>query len=328
MTAKAEEEALRLQYSVRSAFFYRQRKNWQIQLSAVRKLDSSSYNWGDPAALGISRAAWSHVRACEIPACYVFCHPDVIASETSLIDYYLSICGLPKKGRQQLASVARAVTPSGDAGSPPSRAMAISQLFNTYMSALIDGDPEFSVDDALLLGAMNFGTQVNGSWRNEIGSEGERRVKELIVSDLTEKGVVTKLVARDGSSVAIEVHAPVYNVQSLFLANGYTITFGSDPDISLRSPGGALEAAVEVKAGLDRAGALERYGAAKKSFAKALSENKACTTIYLASCMTKRVKKDIAIDFLVRREFNLSEVFTEPAAKEEFLNYLRWLAHI
>lgn len=328
MTSNADTGALRLQYSVRCAFFYRQRKQWQALLSAIAKLDSQSYNWSDLAALGITPSAWSHVQKRAIAPCRVFCYPDVITSAPFLVDYYLSVCGLPKKGKQQLTSIARRSAGRAGSGNASSRALAISQQFNSYMSSLIDADPKFRVDDVLLLGAMNFGTQVNGSWRNEIGAAGDRRVKELIATYFLDAQLVTKLKGKGETDLGLESWGPIANLQSIVLVNGFAITFGSDPDVSLRSPEGVLEAAIEVKAGLDRAGALERYGAAKKSFDRALQENKASSTIYLASCITEGVRKAIANDRLVRREFDLSEVFINPKAREEFLTYLRWLAHL
>ena len=69
-------------------------------------------------------------------------------------------------------------------------------------------------------------------------------------------------------------------------------------------------AVVEIKAGIDPAGALERYGAAKKSFSKARRENRAVDTMCLG-LLTPRVKKDIQDDQLVTKEYEIGGIFAQ-----------------
>lgn len=176
---------------------------------------------------------------------------------------------------------------------------------------------------------MNFGTQVNGSWRNEIGKEGTRRVKELILTFFIEEKLVKEITVRDETILPpVRIAPPIENVQAFTVKNDYRIAFASEPDISIVSPSGSLEGAVEIKAGIDPAGALERYGVAKKSFDKALRENKACTTVYLASCITEGVKGVMADDRLVKQDFNLTKIFVDEGARSEFLRYIKWLMHL
>lgn len=54
------------------------------------------------------------------------------------------------------------------------------------------------------------------------------------------------------------------------LSNHTSILFSSEPDISLLNNQGTTIGVIEVKGGADPAGALERYGAAKKSFEESL----------------------------------------------------------
>lgn len=117
-------------------------------------------------------------------------------------------------------------------------------------------------------------------------------------------------------------------VKTISMSNGYKLLFGSEPDVSILNPKSVLEGCIEVKAGIDPAGALERYGAAKKSFDSALNRNKAAITVYLASCLTERVLKEMAKDRLVREHFNLTSILVDPKAKEEFIKYIRWMLHL
>lgn len=108
------------------------------------------------------------------------------------------------------------------------------------------------------------------------------------------------------------------------LANGYQFKFESEPDISVLDPDGLLVGAIEVKGGLDPAGALERYGAAKKSFDAAKAINKNCMTLYLSGAVTKEVEKRIADDRSVWKWVDLSQVLTDGRVRERFLQDVEW----
>ena len=85
---------------------------------------------------------------------------------------------------------------------------------------------------------------------------------------------------------------------------------------------------VEIKGGTDTAGALERYGAAKKSFDEALSRNPRVITVYLAGVITATVAQRIAADRAVRETFNLTDILAEESEKERFLNQVYWWMHL
>ena len=73
---------------------------------------------------------------------------------------------------------------------------------------------------------------------------------------------------------------------------------------------------------MDKAGAQTRYGEAKKSFGKALSVNPRCETIYLASCFTEAVLKQIETDGQVRKTYNLVDLLEAPTKRRKFLEEL------
>lgn len=83
-----------------------------------------------------------------------------------------------------------------------------------------------------------------------------------------------------------------------------------------------IQIAIEIKGSLDKAGAQTRYGEAKKSFGKALSENPRCFTVYLASCFTDAVVAQIRADGQVRRWFNLTSILYDDAERIRFLSTL------
>jgi hypothetical protein len=98
--------------------------------------------------------------------------------------------------------------------------------------------------------------------------------------------------------------------------------------VSIRNTEGVLKSTIEVKYGLDPAGALERYGAAKKSFEQATKENRRVHNIYLASCITPEVRNRIKEDRLVNEDFNLTEVLGNAEKRSEFLRRVEHLTTI
>ncbi|GAX37284.1 XcyI family restriction endonuclease [Nodularia sp. NIES-3585] len=90
-----------------------------------------------------------------------------------------------------------------------------------------------------------------------------------------------------------------------------SILFSSEPDISLLNNQGTTIAVIEVKGGKDPAGALERYGAAKKSFEEARRSNSEVITILVASCITDEVHTRIQNDSTISNYFNLTEILSE-----------------
>ena len=103
--------------------------------------------------------------------------------------------------------------------------------------------------------------------------------------------------------------------RGIMLANHTSILFSSEPDISLLNNQGTTVGVIEVKGGADPAGALERYGAAKKSFEEARRSNSAVKTILVASCITTEVHNRIQNDSTISTYFNLTEILSENSNK-------------
>ncbi len=86
-----------------------------------------------------------------------------------------------------------------------------------------------------------------------------------------------------------------------------------------------IRIAIEIKGSLDVAGAQTRYGEAKKTFAKQLALNPRCHTIYLASCFTDAVIRQIKADGHVRDWFNLTSILYDAAERKHFLQQLFYI---
>ncbi|MFQ5842778.1 MAG: XcyI family restriction endonuclease, partial [Thermodesulfobacteriota bacterium] len=236
----SQKEAERLQYSLRATFFYRRRKDFKNLVAVVNGIDSSQYDWSPPGKLGISSSSLKYVQDNKIDLCQVFCHPDVIVSKPTLIAYYRSLAVLPQKGAQRLAFGVKTLE-EGRGKLTNERATRLAKILNNYISSLVDGDPDFTIEGARAVGMMNYGAQLNGSWRNEIGNEGSRRVKELTLKHFLESNLVSKVNTREEPVSPPAAPPPLDDVQGFVATNGYSVVFGSEPDISIISPAGILE---------------------------------------------------------------------------------------
>lgn len=299
----------------------------------MQPLDPVAYSWDAPEALGISPLAWTNITTKHIHPSFIFCHPRVIQDNPRLIAYYRSLAAIPQKAIAKLAFGTSALEKRQGRPLTDSKALQLATVLNRHINAIIEADPEFSLHDIVPLFFASVGSQLNGSWRNQIDREGTRQVRELLLKGFLEQGLVRFLVWKDGTLSDPVSEWTVDDVKGIVAINGYRVFFGSEPDISILNPEGEeppdlLVGVVEVKCGLDPAGALERYGAAKKSFDEAFRRNKSVETIYLASCLTETVERRIAEDRSVRKTFNLIKVFFDPEEKHRFLDHIRWILHL
>jgi hypothetical protein len=104
---------------------------------------------------------------------------------------------------------------------------------------------------------------------------------------------------------------------------GNLMIFKSEPDIEMVDPTGKVLGGVEIKAGLDPAGALERLGAMLKSFDNILAVSPSAQTILVASCITDEVEKRIRESNIVKATFILTEITNDPTVSARFVNKIR-----
>jgi hypothetical protein len=323
-TEKAK-DAKQAQYRVKSALFYRRRSSF---IEAVRLLDSidpDKLKWDNHEDIGISQKAIDTVRANGIPLERVFCNPMVILKEPKLLLYYRSVAAVPQKGIRLFG----ADTTKYERGESvaPNKAVDFSKTINSFITDLIENDPKFTMEDIKTVSSMTYGSQLEGSWRNIVGEEGEQRIKQILMAFLRGKNVITSIIMKDSKQIPPSEPFDIDEVLQINLANGYWMKFGSDPDVSLFDPKSKLVAVVEIKGGLDPAGALERYGAAKKSFDDARRRNKSADTVYVA-LLTDTVQKRIKKDAFVTQEYELTDVYAGKQARTDFLERMLWLAHL
>ena len=121
----------------------------------------------------------------------------------------------------------------------------------------------------------NMGIGLDGTFRNIIGRDAENLVKTRITNWLASRS----LILRQNSDAT-----------RFDLPNGYSMRYGSEPDVLFHRASGASQrevATIEIKGGKDPAGALERLGAMQKSFEATPPD---CVNILVAGVVTPEMR--------------------------------------
>ncbi len=300
-------EANRINYRLRSTFFYRKLKEYNTlafpgmvaELFSVEHL----YAWEERSEWNIGEDAYTYITGnSDFHLFQVFCHPKLIREYPRLLAYYRNIAALSQKSVGYLAKagvdVKKIETDTQNRLSlSEAQALTLVRLFNEHITLIVDSSIQ-SITKEELYGILlaSTGAQIDGSWRNAIGEEAEKVVQRLLVKEVKERNLLAALIPQKGQ--AIELYDPIRIQEQLgqieryrgvLLTNRTSILFSSDPDISLLDQNGATVCALEVKGGADPAGALERYGEAKKSFEEVRRTAPGVATLLLASCITPEV---------------------------------------
>ncbi len=330
-------EAHRLNYQLRSTFFYRKLKEYgTLSLPArVAELfpNQSLYDWSNRSEWGIREDAFQYIGSTSFNPLQVFCHPKVLREHPDLVAYYRNIAALPQKAVRYLTGI----DPKRYEANQPSNlvlndieAKTLAVLFNEHVTLIIDSSVlSLTLQELEGLLFASTGAQIDGSWRNRIGEEAEKIVQRLLIKEAVQRGIVQALIRRQVSEIvpfdeqgADDLLSRADEYRGVMLTNKTSILFASEPDITLISRGGETIAVIEVKGGIDPAGALERYGAAKKSFDKALNANHNARTIFVANAITQEVEQRLSSDRSVTRYFNLANMLNDLTILEQFASYI------
>lgn len=324
-------EANRINYRLRSTFFYRKLKEYNT-LSFPLKIDALSsvehlYSWEGWNNWGIGEDAFAYINGCAtLQLIEVFCHPRLIREHYTLLAYYRNIAALSQKAVKYLTGIDVKKFETDEENSyslTEEQARKLAHLFNEHISLIIDSSIEsFTKEELHGILLTSTGAQIDGSWRNAIGEEAEKVVQRLLGKEAKERNLVATLIPRVGTTIELydlekleEKLGNIERYRGVMLVNHTSILFSSEPDVSLLSNQGATVGVIEVKGGADPAGALERYGAAKKSFEEALRSNSATKTILVASCITAEMRTRIQNDPTISAYFNLTEILSETSTK-------------
>lgn len=333
--AKIPESVVKESYFLRSTFTYNRLRSEGyfelfMKISKFARIEGEKLNWDDRSKWSISEEAWEILQANKIAPMMVFLHPKVLQLNPSFLKYYRSVALMPQKGLTTLtgvSSVNKIEEGKVEAGRVAQNHIdKLVKTINETMSLLVTLASD--INEKKIEGMMyaTAGVKIDGSWRNQIGAEGERVIRKIIFNELfahdeissveNKKDVLTEIAQWDANG-------DIDDVKKLHLINGYSILFSSEPDVTMYNDSGAIVGIIEIKSGLDPAGALERLGAMFKSFENTLAEYPDAVTILVASCITKEVDKRLNASMSVRQRYLTTDITSSEAEKRKFVNRLR-----
>lgn len=332
---KVPESITKEQYLLKSTFFYNKLKsNGYFKLFvSVRKLariEGDKLTW-DKEKWNIGEDAWNMLQKNSIPPMLVFVHPKVLKLNPTFLKYYRSVAMIPQKGLKALSHVSNVDTiESGEVDSNRLNAETVSKLtkaINEVVSLVVQLAVEINEREIEGMMFATAGTNIDGSWRNQIGAEGERVIRRIIVNGLLGHNEVSSFVNKDNDVIEIEDSETIVEnidlVKTVNLTNGYSVYFSSEPDVTMYNSEGDIVGVIEIKAGLDPAGALERLGAMFKSFENTLAEYPNAVTILIASCITTEVDNRLNASMVVRQKYITTNITSKESEKHKFVNRLR-----
>ena len=336
--AKVPESVVKESYLLKSTFFYnRLNTNGYFSLfmkvKKFVKIEGDKLDWSKRAEWNISEDAWDIIQESGISPALVFVHPKVLKLNPSFLKFYRSVAMLPQKGLTAVSKVAN-IDPieKGKVDTSRIKSESITKLtkaINEVLSVVVT--VASGLNEKRLEGMMyaTAGTNIDGSWRNQIGAEGERVIRTIILNGLLHYDEVTSFIDKANNTVEISsVEAKKFTedidlVKTINLTNGYSVYFSSEPDVTMYNPEGDIVGIIEIKAGLDPAGALERLGAMFKSFENTLAEFPDAVTILVASCITKEVDNRLNASMVVRQKYITTDITANDRDKRKFVNRLR-----
>lgn len=335
---KVPESVTKEQYLLRSTFFYNKLKTKGyfelfIQLQRFLAIEGNNLNWDNRSGWSISEDAWNILAANGISPGLIFVHPRIITLNPSFLRYYRSVTMIPQKGLKTMSQVSNVEEiENGVIGIERIKSATIDKLvktINEIASMIITLSSGINENELQGMMFATAGTNIDGSWRNQIGAEGERVIRSIILKELSGHGEVSSITEKNNAIKSIaecnvdEYVADIDKVKYVNLTNGYSVYFASEPDVTMYDNEGKVVGVIEIKSGLDPAGALERLGAMFRSFENTLSEYPNAVTILVASCITEEVESRLNASMVVRQTHIMTRITSNDSEKRKFVNRLR-----
>jgi len=260
--------------------------------------------------LMIEEEAWSYIESKGYAATQIFCHPDLLMSHPSVSLYYRGLTGLSRKAVGQLSkSVDKAETNPAYVFRTRTAALAIARLYNLFICSIIIGSEGWALENGYRTILATMGITFDGSSRNKVGDVAERRIRIILLEYVVEKGLISEDEVVDLSALR-----PQYR-----LKNGYMMKFSDEPDVYFTDPDNLAIGTIEIKGGLDPAGALERLGAAQRSFLHAIRATANCKTYLIAGVVTRTMEERLLSDRNFTKHFSMVDILTDTELRDSFL---------
>jgi hypothetical protein len=291
-----------------------QKRKDLIAKEVIEKYDKK-LNFNPSKKYLIEKDAWNYISNLKIKPQLVFCHPDLLFEFPIVSLYYRGMAGLSiKAAKDYMGSIEALEAGSKKIRLTNDKVLKMSRTYNIFLSSIILNSTNWTLENGLRTIIATMGISLDGTIRNKIGDIGEDRVRRLVLQWLLEKDLI--LNPKFNSDDLPDILPRTYN-----LVQDIEMNFSSEPDISFLKDN-QLVATIEIKGGIDPAGALERYGAAKKSFEHAVSASGRSRNFYLGGVFTEELQRRINSDRLVEKTYNMIMILNERDIREDFFREL------
>lgn len=267
-------------------------------------------DWKPLDSLMIDKEAWNYiVEHKSYNPKLVFCHPDVLMYDAKTSLYYRGLTGLSQKAaKDYIGAIENLEKGTKSKTLLKEKATKIARTYNFYICSIIKNSTDWTLENGYRTIIATLGISLDGTMRNKIGEIAEERIKALLLEWLSS----TELLDAPYSSTE-----PVPS--SIQLKHDILMKFSSEPDVAFYKDNELL-AVIEIKGGTDPAGALERYGAATKSFQHSIQTSRRCKNFYLAAVFTEELDRRINDDRLVEKSFDIIDILDDPETRKQFFN--------
>lgn len=268
----SKREIWRLDQFAKSIFFHQKLHEWALIEVAeeIETIGGEHLEWSLDN-LGISLKAWNRIIHSGIKPVIVFAHPKVLTEVDRSTSYYRMLAMVSQKSMNQVGRPSARFERTSNLPDLKA-AKTIAQRLNTIVSHLIESEDSVNRREFDLWRGMAAGAQAQGSWQNAKGDRAEFAIRSDLLTRLRQAELLENDSIVDVSRRIIE----------LDLLDGRRMRMGSEPDLIIDSDD-RIQAAVEIKGGIDKAGVLERVGAAMKSLSRVKEEDPTAITILLMS---------------------------------------------
>ena len=335
---KVPEEVTKESYLLKSTFFFNKLRSCGyfdlfMKLQSLSTIEGKKLDWSKRGDWNIRETSWKILEQSQIDPMLMFVHPKILQLNPSFLKYYRSVAMIPQKGLKSLSHVSN-VEKIEEGNIAPGKLSAktvdsLVKTINEVLSLVISLTSKLSTNEIQGMMYATAGTNIDGSWRNAIGTEGERVIRSIILRELLSHSEVSSITDRQSKTRAIaeidttKILEEIDNIRTINVTNGYSVLFSSEPDVTLYDASGVIVGVIEIKAGLDPAAALERLGAMLKSFENTLAEYPQAVTILVASCITDEVESRIGPSMSVRQKYITTEITANDSNQRKFANRIR-----
>lgn len=225
-----------------------------MQIQNLCHLEGEKLNWSGYSDWKISDKAWEILKANKVDPMIVFANPKVLQLNPSFLKYYRSIAMLPQKGLKAISgvsSVERIESGKVNAGTLSNDVVnKLVASVNEILSLVISLVTNIGENEIKGMMYATAGTNIDGSWRNSIGNEGERVIRTIILRELLTQKDISSICDRQNRTSAIsdldehKILESLENIRTINLKNGFSILFTSEPDITLYDDSGNIVGAI------------------------------------------------------------------------------------